>query len=426
MPSSKTKITLLAITSRGYVQPLIALGVGLKKAGYKVTVAAHHRNRDWIESYGLGYSPVRLDYKALLQKGGQTWLKSGDNPLKALGGWINLWQKGMSQVNELLDDCLDACQGTDAIINTPLLPGYHIAEKLHIPCFLFMPTPLHPTGDYPCPELPFRAGLGKPFNRATYTLYEWATWLVAKYPVNQWRKSLGLCPIRLETVFRYLRRQGTPFLNEHSPHILPRPRDWPDNVHVTGYWFLENPEGWKPPDSLLTFLGNGPPPICIGFGSVTDRNIAARVVDISIKALERTRQRGIFLPGWSGLDIDLPGSILQVDSILYTWLFSRVKAVVHHGGIGTIGTALRSGVPSVAVPFFADHFFCGMRLHDIGTGPAPIPRKQLTVDTLSDAIIAMISDNSLMTNVRRIQKKMEAEDGITNAVNIVAQHLEGR
>lgn len=155
MPSDKTKITLLAITSRGYVQPLIALGVGLKKAGYKVTVAAHHRNRDWIESYGLGYSPVHLDYKALLQKEGQTWLKSGDNPLKALGGWLDFLQASKSQIDELLDDCLNASQGTDAIINAPLLPGYHIAEKLRIPCFLFLPYPLYPTKEFPCPEFSF-------------------------------------------------------------------------------------------------------------------------------------------------------------------------------------------------------------------------------------------------------------------------------
>ena len=120
----------------------------------------------------------------------------------------------------------------------------------------------------------------------------------------------------------------------------------------------------------------------------------------------------------------MPESVFQADSILYTWLFSYAKAVVHLGGIGTIGTALRCGVPSIAIPFFADHFFWGTRLHSIGAGPAPIHRKQLTVDTLSDAITVMISDNNLIANVKEIGKKIEAENGITKAVNLITQHLE--
>lgn len=52
------KITIIAVGSRGCVQPYVALGVGLQKAGYQVRLATHAIFEQLISSYGLEFAPV--------------------------------------------------------------------------------------------------------------------------------------------------------------------------------------------------------------------------------------------------------------------------------------------------------------------------------------------------------------------------------
>lgn len=90
--------------------------------------------------------------------------------------------------------------------------------------------------------------------------------------------------------FSALRRHRQPILYGYSSHVLPHPADWDDSQHVTGYWFLEPPQGWEPPADLLHFLQSGPPPIYIGFGSMTNSK-PEETADLVLSALARTGQQ---------------------------------------------------------------------------------------------------------------------------------------
>jgi sterol 3beta-glucosyltransferase len=48
---------------------------------------------------------------------------------------------------------------------------------------------------------------------------------------------------------------------------------------------------------------------------------------------------------------DLPDRVMMVDVIPFSWLFPRVAAVMHRGGVGTTSAGLRVDVSSVIVPF---------------------------------------------------------------------------
>jgi sterol 3beta-glucosyltransferase len=67
-------------------------------------------------------------------------------------------------------------------------------------------------------------------------------------------------------------------------------------------------------------------------------------------------------------------------------MLTKLAAIVHHGGVGTTHTGLRAGIPTVVVPFFTDQPFWARRVAALGVGPAPIPRRQLTVDRLTAAL----------------------------------------
>jgi UDP:flavonoid glycosyltransferase YjiC (YdhE family) len=204
--------------------------------------------------------------------------------------------------------------------------------------------------------------------------------------------------------------------------VIAPPADWPDYIHVTGYWFLEPPAGWEPPGDLVDFLQAGPPPVYVGFGSMLSRK-PEETADLVLQALARTGQRAVLSSGWGGLKKEkFPETVFMVGSIPHSWLFPKMAAVVHHGGAGTTGAGLRAGIPSVITPFFGDQPFWGHRVYALGVGPEPIPRKRLTVENLAGAIQRAVSDMAIREKASRLGERIRAEDGIARAVAIIEQN----
>lgn len=57
----------LTIGSRGDVQPYIALGLGLKKEGHRVTIVTHDEYKPWIEGFGIEHRQAGGDPGALMK-----------------------------------------------------------------------------------------------------------------------------------------------------------------------------------------------------------------------------------------------------------------------------------------------------------------------------------------------------------------------
>jgi UDP:flavonoid glycosyltransferase YjiC (YdhE family) len=152
---------------------------------------------------------------------------------------------------------------------------------------------------------------------------------------------------------------------------------------------------------------------------MSDRHPEATAA-LVVQALARAGQRAILLAGWGGLrPTDLPASVYMLDAAPFSWLFPRVAAVVHHGGAGTTAAGLRAGVPSVVIPFFADQFFWAQRVYDLGVGPQPIRRRQLTVDRLARALHTATADAAVRQRAAALGATIRAEDGVARAVAII-------
>jgi sterol 3beta-glucosyltransferase len=64
----------------------------------------------------------------------------------------------------------------------------------------------------------------------------------------------------------------------------------------------------------------------VGFGSFADED-PKPLTDLVLESLRRTRQRGLLLTGWGGLDQSkLPDNIFAIESLPHDWLFPRVAA----------------------------------------------------------------------------------------------------
>lgn len=417
------KLTIVALGSRGDTQPYLALALGLQRAGYQVRFCAGDNFRDFVTSYGVAFAPAGVDIQAFINTRIPQVLESGRNTFAALRTVI---RESLAYTDVMWASMQAACADADAILTNFLGIGTAcIAEKRQIPIFLLHSTPLiGRTRTAPPLIFPVQRNLGGPFNLAVHDLTEFFLQVGLRGPLNQWRTALGLEPLpAFGWRFDHFPNLTIPMLYGHSAAVLPRPADWPPDWHVTGYWFLGAPPGWRPPAALQAFLDDGPPPVYIGFGSMAGQQPEA-MTDMAVAALQQCQQRGILATGWGGLArSDLPDSIYLLDAVPHDWLFTRVAAVVHHGGVGTSAAGFRAGVPSIIVPHFGDQPFWGDRARRLGVGPDPIPRAQLTADRLAYALRVAATHGPLRQRAAALGARIRAEDGIGTAVAVIARYL---
>jgi UDP:flavonoid glycosyltransferase YjiC (YdhE family) len=318
---------------------------------------------------------------------------------------------------------LKACKDIDLIVSGigGLFIGFSIAEKQDIPFLQAYYIPFTPTKAYPSflfSQLPFK--LGGIVNKFSYSIARQMMWQGFRSADNLARKEvLNMPPASILGLYKSKRFNQLPILNGFSQAVIPRPPDWNENNHITGYWFLDSSKNWSPPDELIEFIQSGTSPVYIGFGSMSNRD-PEETTDLILQALKKTKQRAIILSGWGGLyKKSLPNTVFMIDSVPFSWLFSKVAAVIHHGGAGTTAAGLRAGVPSIVIPFFGDQFFWGQRVAELGAGPEPIPRKRLSVGRLTKAIQKAISDKTIKQKAKNIGLKIQEEDGVRNAVSVI-------
>jgi UDP:flavonoid glycosyltransferase YjiC (YdhE family) len=131
------QISILSPGTRGDTQPYISLGVALKKAGHSVRLAAFENYASFVESYGLGFSPIRGDVTAYISGDVAQEAVKADNPLK----FLLTFNKMLALASDLQPYFFDACQGADVVVYHPgAAIGYFIAQELNVPSVLATPN----------------------------------------------------------------------------------------------------------------------------------------------------------------------------------------------------------------------------------------------------------------------------------------------
>lgn len=416
-------ITLLAIGSRGDFQPFLALSLGLKARGHVVRLATHGVFETAVTQHGLEFVPLEGNPQEMMQRNeGREWVEATHNPLKFVSGFRRLMGE---VIRQSMRDAYEAARDSDGLIISG--PSYYfgtsVAEKLNIPFVQAYVQPIHPSGEFPSTIFPTPLKGGAAFNWLTHIAGGMTFWSLLRPVVNQARRDhFQLPPIGRMGPFPEQTRQRLPAVYGFSEAVIPRPRNWADFLHITGYWFLDEP-GWVPPADLTDFLEAGPAPVYIGFGSMADRN-PERMTEIALGALRRAGKRGILLTGWGGLSqSDLPDDVFKNDAAPHSWLFPRMAAVVHHGGAGTTAAGLRAGKPTVIVPFFGDQPFWADRVRLLGVGE-PVSRKVLSAETLGAAISRVTADTNIMNRAAALGERIRSEDGVGVASAIIDDYFE--
>src|SRR5690606_32740434 len=123
------QITILTYGSRGDVQPYVALGLGLQRAGYRVRLAAPEGFAAFVTGYGLGFAPLAGDPAELSQIFVDV---AGLNGLRTAQA---VMEYAFPLGRQVLEQCRAACQDADAVFYSFLMvfAAHEIALERGIP-----------------------------------------------------------------------------------------------------------------------------------------------------------------------------------------------------------------------------------------------------------------------------------------------------
>ncbi len=412
-------ITILCSGSRGDFQPYIALAQEIKARGFEVRITGSSEFKDFIESYGIecfplkaGLSNIDVDPKLLEAAG------SSDNPLKMLLTFNKMKAYGVHMVA----DMYAACIGSDLIIYHPgCTIGYFAAKEMGIPAIMASPFPMHKTTEYLSVVMYGKAKHNKRNLTLSYKMIQTMLWIASKSSLKSfWKKEKGSLPQDFHCPFERV-SANYPAVVSCSNYVFPRPRDWNENIHQNGYWFVEEQTDYIPSKDLMEFLSNGDKPIYIGFGSMTALGNYEELLQIVVEGLKKAGKRGV-VSGLRGEE-SLPDNIYAIGSVPHSWLFPQMAAVCHHGGAGTSAAGFRAGVPSVIVPFSNDQFAWAHRAYDLKVGAFPIYKKDLAADKLAEGIAYALRDD-IVRNAKKLGENIAKENGVKAAVDVILHYLE--
>ena len=402
------KVLIPTIGSRGDVQPFIALSQGLAREGYSVTIASHPVMKTLVESQAVKFAPIGPDID-LAREVARIQSRS-HNPMLGLMRGMRF---GFEMLKRSQEDILRLCKESElVVVSAQSAAGKNEADLLGIPSLSVTLMPWAIPWDDPARSLP---------KRMLYGVMDGAISLMTTRPLNQIRKGMGLPPVGKEG-FGSSRQNLIPV----SPAVYQPNPFWGTNHHLVGYWYVEEPQGWRPPPDLLAFLEVGDPPLAVSLGAMSlgDQGASDEAAKLFVEAIRLSGARAII----QGLDagfaqLDTPAEVYPAAAIPHSWLFPRCIGVVHHGGFGTTAAGLRAGIPALVIPHLGDQFYWGQILHDLGVGLEPIPHSKLNANRLATSFRTLMGEEALRETAVVLGEKIRAEQGVENAVRLITQEF---
>jgi vancomycin aglycone glucosyltransferase len=400
------RVLIATLGSRGDVQPMVALAIGLRDRGHRVTFCGPTDAQAMVESRDLTFVNLGVDAQRFLE----------EHP-DVQGGRARALITTRAVVRTLVDEqfrVIEPAAGeADLILGAGLVNAPStIAEAIGLPYrfvafgSMAIPSRMHPPYMFPLAGLPGIANLA--LWRTTDVLLQ----VLLGDSLNRHRRRLGLAPTRRAS--RVLTRPGS-LLLAADPEISPPPLDYDSAIAVTGALRLPVEAAASLPPAIEAFLVAGPPPVYIGFGSMTDAD-PERTTRTLVDAAQRAGVRAIISFGWAGLGGALPPTCIACGEVSHDALFPRLAGIVHHGGAGTTATAARAGVPQLVVPHLLDQFYWANRIASIGIGPQAVARRSLTASRLAAGLIAMTTNTDMRDAARALGDRLRGRDGVSAAV----------
>lgn len=421
------RIVMNTFGSLGDLHPHLAIGLGLRARGHEVTIATAEFYREKVEAVGLGFAPVRPDLPDF---------KSADVVARLMdhyrGPEALVKELLMPAVRETYQDLLSAVNGADLLISHVIpYAAPLVAETTGIPWASLGLAPLCFFSSHDPPVLPqvpwleHLRFLGRPFFGPLLWFGKAAThsW------TQEWR--------RLRQELKLPPYSGNPLTDSvHSPQLVVAifspllaeiQPDWPAQTRITGFPVYDHHAGVTGlPAEITDFLAAGEAPLVFTLGSAAVLT-ANDFYDVSAQVAERLGRRAILLVGkeTGNTPAHLPRGVVACEYAPFGGLFSRAAAVIHQGGMGTTGHGMRSGRPTLIMPYSHDQFDNAARVRRLGISRT-IYRSQYTVPRVVRELRELLENPRYSRRAAEVGSQVSAERGVEAACDTLEAFLRQR
>ena len=424
MNANAKRIVLTSFGSLGDLHPYIAVALGLKARGHNVVLATSAYYREKIQALGIGFHAVRPDMPDF-----------DANP--ELAARLMDQRKGTERIllelvfpalRDSYDDLLAAVQGADLLVSHSLTYAAPcIVEKIGIPWASTMLQPLGFFSVYDPPVLapaPFFSKLRFLGPLLYRPLFGVAKWSVRSWcePLRRFRADLGLPPSMVHPLIEAQHAPGL-VLALFSELLAAKQRDWPVQTRITGFPFYDRDGAAGMPAELSRFLDAGPPPIVFTLGSSAVMD-AGTFYHHSAEAAKLLGRRAVLLIGKNPRNRppNPPDGIAAFDYAPFSELFPHAAAIVHQGGVGTTGQAMRSGRPMLVMPYAHDQPDNAERVTRLGIART-IRRRQYTPARVAKQLRELLDNQSYAIKAAEVGKRMAGENGVQAACDALEGFL---
>ena len=117
-------------------------------------------------------------------------------------------------------------------------------------------------------------------------------------------------------------------------------------------------------------------------------------------------------------------NVRQADYAPFSDVFPKAACVVHHGGLGTSGQALRAGVPQLVMPLAYDQADNATRMRRLGVASVLFP-KRFTGTAVAERLKLLLTDDRIKQSARKVRERFTGVDSVSTACALI-EELVGR
>jgi UDP:flavonoid glycosyltransferase YjiC (YdhE family) len=383
------RVLLSSTRGLGHIQPLLPYARALLRRGHQVLVAGPADLSEVLREAALEHAPFG---------------HPGDDTLAPL--WARL--RGATPAEQMSIALQDIFAGANA---RAALPGLQQTIGTFKPDLV-----LRDSVEFGSLIAAERAGVAHARVAVHMVSFEEPGFPLATGPLDQLRQQVGLPAggasfVRTEPAFSAF------------PASLDGPRDAGKTVEPHRARVVEQAAStvvpaWAPADEGSD---DGKPLVYVTFGTVAGGTPGVRAVyRTAIEAVASLPVHALLTTG-RGLPADALGSIpanVHVEAFVpQRDVLPRVRAVVCHGGSGTVLGALAAGVPMVVVPLFADQPHNAERVAAVGTGLAlPAP----DAASLAAAIGRLLAEPAFSQRARQLAGEVAAMPTVDDMIDVLS------
>jgi rhamnosyltransferase subunit B len=425
------KVVVATVGSLGDLHPFIALSQAMRDRGLNVVLACAAEYQSKVAAAGIAFHPLRPGFDEMQRD-------LGMDRAQLTRGVIEhsrfLFERLMlPYIRDAYEDMMRATVDADLVLTSSLAFGARLAaEKRGVPWIAVVLQPMMFLSSYDPPVIQKAEWLSALLRRLGPTPTRCAMWVLKKAlnvlfrPLHALRADIGMAPDGQNPLFdgQFSSAGAIGLYSSLLGDVQP---DFPQPTSIVGFASFDSEDGLTTVlhPALTEFLEAGTAPLVFTLGSLVV-NSPGSFYRESLGAARILKKRAVLLAGDQAIG-DLAGvgsaEVFVCAYAPHSLLFPRAAAIVHHGGIGTLAQALRSGRPQLIVPYFADQLDNAARVARLGAARI-LPPRRYSAASAGRELDRLLGDPGFLARAGEAADSVLAQDGASQAARIVLDRLE--